>query len=208
MLVLVLAIVVSLCVGIVSGGTISNLSRTRLRFLPFVFLAVFVQVLIFSPILGYEPIIHRIGPYIHIATLVVSAGVMLMNRHIPGMKLIFAGAALNLLVITVNGGFMPISESALRIAGMEEEMLHHQPKHDTEDYILANSRLSDGEAHLLFLGDSIPVPKELPLSTIISIGDVILALGASVAIITCMRAREEYEHDEDEAALVLHKNTR
>ena len=202
---LILAIIVSLCVGVVSGGTISNLSRIRLRFVPFVVLALFVQVLIFSPILGYEPIVHRIGPYIHIATLVVSAGVMLMNRHIPGMKLIFAGAALNLLVIAANGGFMPISESALRIAGMEEAMLHHQSQHGDENYILANSRLSEGEARLLFLGDSIPVPEELPLSTIVSIGDVILAFGASIAIVTCMRIREAPE--EDEAPLALHEST-
>lgn len=202
MLILVLAIVVSLCVGMLRGGTISNLSQTRLRFVPFVFLALVVQVLIFSPILGKEPFIHRIGPYIHIATLVVSAGVMLLNRHVPGMKLIFAGAALNLLVITANGGFMPISESALRIAGQEEEMLHHQPRQDGEDYILPNSRLSTGNANLLFLGDVIPIPKESPISTVVSVGDVILAVGASIAIVSCTRRREEA----DESTLVLHKS--
>ena len=184
------------------GGTISNLSRTRLRYVQFVFLAVFIQVLIFSPILGYNPTVHRIGPYIHIVTLIIPLCVMLMNLQIPGMKVIIAGAALNLIVITANGGYMPISESALRIAGQEEEMLHHKPNQDSEDYVLANSRLSAGEANLLFLGDVIPVPKELPIAGVISIGDVVLAAGASIAIVRGMRSRKT----EDESTLVLNNS--
>jgi hypothetical protein len=201
-LILLLAIVVSLSVGLMTGGKVSNLSHIRFRYLPVLIVALFAQFLIFSFLLGREPFIHRIGPYIHIATLCASLFVMVMNRHVPGMKIIIAGAALNLLVIVANGGFMPISESALSIAGMEDEMLHHAPRHSTEDYLLANSRLSAGEANLLFLGDIIPIPKGLPISTVISIGDAVLAAGASVAIIRGMRARDT----EDEPTLVLHES--
>jgi len=205
-LVLVLAIALSFGVGFLRGGTFSNLTRTRLRFIPFVFLAVFVQLLIFSTILGREPIVHRIGPYIHIATLVVSLGVMLLNRRVPGMKLIAAGAALNLLVIAANGGFMPISESALQTAGLEEMLVDNQPRNGSEDYVLPNSKVMDGDANLLFLGDVIPIPEEAPISTIVSIGDVILAFGACVVVVSGMRTRNP--RGEDEATLVLQESTR
>ena len=81
-------------------------------------------------------------------------------------------------------------------------MLDHNPNHDSEDYVLANSRLSAGEANLLFLGDVIPVPKELPIAGVISIGDVVLAAGASIAIVRGMRSRKT----EDESTLVLNNS--
>jgi hypothetical protein len=206
-LILILAIVVSMSIGVMTGGKVSNLARTKFRYLPLLILALMVQILIFSELLGREPIIHRIGPYIHIATLATSFGVMVMNRHIPGMKIIMIGAGLNLLVITANGGFMPISESALRIAGQEEEMLHHTPRHDSEDYLLPNSRLSAGKANLLFLGDAIPFPEGWPIATVVSIGDLILAAGAGTAVILGMRRRDS-EDEEDESTLVLHESNR
>ena len=78
MLILILAILMSLCVGLIMGGTISNLSRMRLRYVQFVFLAVFIQVLIFSPFLGITRPSIELAQYSH-RTLIIPLCVMLME---------------------------------------------------------------------------------------------------------------------------------
>ncbi len=41
----------------------------------------------------------------HIGPMVL----LLQNRHIPGVKLVLLGAALNIVVVLANGGWMPVS---------------------------------------------------------------------------------------------------
>jgi hypothetical protein len=187
--VLGLAVILSLAVGFLTGGSLRHVSQVRLRFLPLLIGALVVQILIFSAILGTRDVIHRIGPYLYIGTLLVTLAVMLLNRHVPGMTIIAIGAALNAIVITANGGFMPSPESALRDAGRLDEVLEDERERADGSYVLSNSTLADDDTRLLFLGDVLAIPKELPLANVISIGDIIIAIGAIVAILRVMHLR-------------------
>ena len=53
-----------------------------------------------------------------VAAYPVGAVFLAANWHLPGMRLVALGAALNLLAISVNGGVMPASPSALAGAGL------------------------------------------------------------------------------------------
>lgn len=204
-MILLFAVLVGLVVGFASGGSLAGFGRVRLRALPLLFAGLAVQFAIFTQIAGRSAVIHRYGPYIHIATLLLTWFVMTRNVHVPGMKIIALGAALNLLVIIANGGFMPSPASALTDAGKIGKMEAKAAKGDRA--VLSNSTVAaddaallwDRDTPLLILGDIFAVPRGWPLANVFSIGDVLIGLGASVAIVRVMRTRAEDE-DADAAA--------
>lgn len=207
-MVLLVAIVVALAIGFLSGGSLANIGGLRIRYLPLLVVALLIQVAIFSQIAGTYDVIHRIGPWIYVGTLFATLFVMMMNMSIPGMKVIALGAALNALVITANGGFMPSPESALERAGRMEYVRQEQAEREggAGRPILTNSKIADDDTRLLFLGDVIPIPERVPLSNVISIGDILIAIGAGIAIVSVMRRRPEADQvataqDEDRRAM-------
>lgn len=198
-MVLLVAVILSLIVGFATGGSLDGIRKVgRIRYLPLLVLALAVQFLIFTPLLGREPWIHDIGPYLHIATILASFFVITRNFHIPGMPIIALGAALNATAIIANGGFMPSPEDALRESGLYADVHVTEEERRTDDYLFTNSTVANDDTNLAFLGDVIPIPEELPLANVISIGDVFIDLGAVVAIIRVMHLGKARDEDEDE----------
>ncbi|HUG14051.1 MAG TPA: DUF5317 domain-containing protein [Thermomicrobiales bacterium] len=190
-MVLLSAIALGLIIGFATGGSLAKAAGMRIGLLPVLLAALLVQVAIFTPIAGRWEITHSIGPYAHIATLLAVLFVMLRNLHIPGMKIIVVGAALNALVITANGGFMPSPESALERAGRLDRVRQEQARQQGESPVLSNSEIADDDTRLLFLGDVIAIPDRLPLANVISIGDIVIAAGAVIAITRSMHRKQD-----------------
>lgn len=187
-MIVVVAVLIAFFAALAAGGSFRNLGGVRFRFLPLVFLALFTQVVIFTSIAGDTDLVHRIGPWIYVGTIVVLLGVMLMNLAIPGMKLVLLGTLLNGLVITANGGFMPAPEDALRAAGRLDHVLQDEAEIAAgEPYILSNSEIAEDGAPLLILGDIFYIPEPWPLHNVFSIGDILIAVGAGYALFTLMR---------------------
>ena len=187
---LLIAIAVGVIVGFLSGGSLANVVNVRFRALPLLLVALFVQVLIFTPILGTLAIIHDIGPYIYIATMLATVTAMVLNFHVPGMPIVALGAALNTLAIIANGGFMPSPEDALREAGRLELVRQDEADRANGDYMLSNSKIADDGTNLQLLGDVLVIPDGWPLSNVFSIGDVIIGIGGAIVIVRAMHARE------------------
>ena len=103
----------------------------------------------------------------HIATYVIAGWFILANSRIPGLWLVGAGAALNGVVIALNGGTLPAREGALRAAG-----IHVSPGQFVNSGLLSHPRLA-------FLGDVFAVPAPLPLANVFSVGDVLIVLGTA-----------------------------
>ncbi len=93
-----------------------------------------------------------------------------LNLKLPWIWLISIGVALNFIVITANGGYMPVDITLVDQAPLTTEALGHaRPITDT--------------TILSFLGDVIPVRIGVPgFNGLISVGDIILALGAALFI--------------------------
>jgi MFS family permease len=93
------------------------------------------------------------------------------NRRYPGISLAFIGILANAAVIIVNGGYMPIWEPSLRLAGLEPSdvtsALHIILPPDLD----ANFLL-----HLGPFGDVIPIPLPI-IRNVASVGDAFLTLG-------------------------------
>ncbi len=196
-MVLIIAIVLSLLIGFLVGGSLKPMAHLRIRYLPLLVAGLVIQVLMFTPILGRNELVQDIGPYIYIGTLFTTLFAMFKNISIPGMPIIILGAILNALVITANGGFMPSPTSALAEAGLLEHVEIEEQRKAEGDWVLSNSTVSDDDTRLGFLGDVIVVPERYPFSNVYSLGDIIIAIGAAVAIITVMRSRPEEQRSAD-----------
>jgi hypothetical protein len=165
---LVIVALLSLLTVVVGRGRISALAEIQLRGTPLVALALGAQIVVVSIIPGELDGIH--AP-VHLATYVLLAAFVSMNRHIPGMVLVGIGAAANAVAIFANAGVMPASPRALAVAGLPAEKSGE----------FANSAVVDGPV-LGWLGDIFAVPASWPASNVFSIGDVLIAIGLTVGL--------------------------
>ncbi len=163
-------VVVATLVGFASvklrGGRFGRLAQVELHHLWIVWLTIVVQTAIFQ---WRAPFITRsIAEYVHMATYVASFVFIWLNRHLPGARLLAAGAGANAAAIFANGGTMPASDRAWEAAGLPVA-----PAGEFE-----NSGASP-EAHLAWLGDIFWIPEAWPLSNVFSIGDVIIVIAGT-----------------------------
>ena len=163
---MILIVLAGLCLLSVpiTGGRLGRLADIRLRgtWVPIVALALQVVIVTIAP--GGNPTVHKA---IHIATYVLIGVFLWCNRRLPGVKVIGAGAFLNALAIVLNGGQMPASLTAQRLAGL------HIPAGFLNSATIAHPVLP-------FLGDIIPWPGPLP--NVLSVGDCIIYIGTLVLV--------------------------
>jgi len=105
------------------------------------------------------------APLAKTAVVLLAGYGLWQNRHLRTIWLAAFGLALNTLVMTVNGGQMPVSAEALVDAGLEDFLHFMQTSSD------AVHRLVGPETRLWFLSDVIPLPWA---KKVISPGDAFL----------------------------------
>ena len=156
------------------GRDVRRLADLPLRGLWVPVLALALQVVITTLAPGGS---HSLHTAVHLATYALIALFLFLNRHLPGLAIIAAGAGLNALAIVLNGGVMPAAAAAQRIAGMHEGAGFHNSAH------LAH-------AVLPWLGDIIPWPGPFP--NVLSVGDCLIYAGTLVLLHrACARPRTE-----------------
>jgi hypothetical protein len=165
------AVLLGLLLGFLRRGSLANLAGLELRGLWLIFIALAIQLLIF-PLGRAEPLVKVGTGYLHLLSYLLLLIFIGLNWRYYEILLMGAGLALNLLVIAINGGYMPASAAALRRAGLErvaeilEQGLHH-----------GNTVLMSSKTKLNFLGDWLYLPSSVPLANAFSVGDLLLALG-------------------------------
>lgn len=146
------------------GGRFSHLAQVHLRAPWSVVLALAVQIVTIS-VLVQPP--HALAAGLHLLSYGLAAVFLWANRRLPGLPVVAAGGAANLLAIALNAGTMPASASALRTAGITNDHDH-----------FANST-TVASPHLSWLGDVFAVPHTAGwLANVFSPGDVVLTVGA------------------------------
>lgn len=97
------------------------------------------------------------------------------NLRRLGMPLVLVGALSNVLVVLLNGA-MPVSAAAAEALGRDSRMISSDGLHEA----------TTDRTGLTFLGDTIAVPMA---GQVLSIGDVLLATGGAVFVISATRSR-------------------
>lgn len=168
---MVLIVLAALCILSVplAGGSLGRLAALRLRCLWLAPVALALQVLIVNILPGGS---HAVHVAVHIATYALILAFLWVNRAIAGTRTIALGTLSNTLAILANGGVMPASASAQRLAGLHEGAGFH-------------NSAAVAHPHLLWLGDIIPVPGPLP--NVLSVGDLIIFTGMLILLHTACR---------------------
>ena len=113
------------------------------------------------------------------AVLVISQMVLLIfiwfNRDRIGMKILGLGLILNLLVIGLNGGLMPMSPETITALSPETPLSSLQigSRLGSSKNIL----LPTASTRLAWLSDAIPLPEWFPSRWALSLGDIVITLG-------------------------------
>lgn len=177
-----MVLLVAVLLGIAAGLVYAKIRKKIWR--PPYFRAVWLVLLGFVPqlIAIYLPFTRQhISDQLASLSLIFSQSLLLffaiVNRHLPGMYLLLLGLGCNLLVILLNGGFMPLPVdtavelfpdsvfATLRIG----ERIHFGSK----DILLPRYQIV-----LPWLVDRFVSPDFLPIRFAYSFGDILISLGA------------------------------
>ena len=172
------AVIAGLVIGVLSGGSAGRLGDLRFAWAPLIVVGLMGQVLLFSTPLG-----DALGPARPVPVHRLERGRPgggLAQPGDPGPATRPIGGTSNLIAICANGGYMPVSPAALQAMG-------RLPK---EGY--TNSRLVDGVV-LGPLTDLFAMPAWLPVANVFSVGDVLIGVGAAIAIVAAMHGRGPLE---------------
>ncbi|TMK93497.1 MAG: hypothetical protein E6G37_06440 [Actinobacteria bacterium] len=166
-------LIISIAVGYLAGGRLSNLANLQIRWAPLAIIG-FVMQLINPP--GHWPLAMLFGSFVLLSVFAF------VNRHVLGFWLILIGVGLNFAVIGLNSG-MPVSSQALAASGQENTI--GQLTDNADSYV--KHHLATGDDRALFLGDVIALPP--PIGQAISVGDIFTYSGVVVVIVGGMRRR-------------------
>ena len=168
----------ALAVAVLIGGDVRRLSQLRLRHLELLLAAFAAKISV--ALLGTT---HAAAAVTAARPLnVIGAGLLLavvwFNRRIPGAILFGAGLTLNLIVILVFGGRMPVllprdidpNSAVLAVLKGGLDPLHVALPHPQG---------------LWFLGDILAIPGIGGHASLVSIGDLLMAAGVAWLIIRC-----------------------
>jgi hypothetical protein len=166
------AIVVGLAIGLLAGGRPARLGDIKFRWSWLFFAGLAVQVVLFSDAVAEA--IGAFGVTVYVLSTAAVAAAVVVNWRIPGIPLIALGAASNLTAILANGGYMPSSAAALAALGRTVK-----PGYSNSSFV--------SDPALAPLTDIFALPSWLPWTNVFSIGDVLIAIGVVVVMVTAMR---------------------
>lgn len=141
----------------------------------------------------YQPAKQALIPDNLIAISLVTSQLLLLtfawfNRHNPGFRLMGLGLVSNLLVITLNGGLMPIAPEAVA-----RLMPNTPPDIWQIGHRLGTSKdiiLPVVATRLWWLSDRLLLPPWCPYQVAFSLGDILIATGAFHLLWSLGRAKQ------------------
>jgi DHA3 family macrolide efflux protein-like MFS transporter len=174
------AIVLALVIGALAGGAFPRLAELKLRWTWLLLVALGLRLLVgVSQETGIGSDIPTGWAYM-LAYAFIFAWLW-GNWRVPGLQIASVGIAANMMAVLINGGMMPIWSAAFFSAGFTEADILNDPFH----FLLRTDTVAGFVASGGLFGDVIPLPIPY-IRDVVSIGDVLLALGIFWAIVYSM----------------------
>ena len=195
MLIFLAAMAIGGVLGLLAGGRIEHLASVRLRWTALLLAGLFLRFGIGAAIDADLGAVQAWRLPLYDLAFVLVLVALWRNRSYPGLSLAFVGVSLNLLAITVNGGFMPVWLPSLTAAGFP-------PNEPFSSFHVILPSVADLEFVLRAgpFGDIIPIPVPF-IRNVASIGDVFLAGGLAFFLFATI-VRTPAELDEEAEARI------
>ena len=173
-------IVLALIIGALAGGAFPRLAELRLRWSLLLVVALGLRLLVgLSRETGIGAEIPAGWAYMAAYGLIFAW--LWGNWRVPGLQIASVGIGANMLAVLLNQGQMPIWSAAYFSAGFTEAEIVGDPFH----FLLQTDTVAGFVASGGLFGDVIPLPIPY-IRDVVSIGDVLLALGIFWAIVYSM----------------------
>jgi DHA3 family macrolide efflux protein-like MFS transporter len=177
-------IALALVVGALAGGGLPRLAQLRLRWIWVLGIALALRVgsvlLATNDMADGLPLgLAFVGAYLLIFVWLWG------NWRVPGLQVAAIGIGLNTIALLLNGGQMPIWSVAFAAAGFTPADLGNDPFH----FLMTATRPADFVTRGGIFGDVVPIPLPV-IRDVLSIGDVLLAIGIFWAIVFSMTRPE------------------
>lgn len=177
---IILCLILSVVIGWIRGGELSNFQRLSFKKLWLLILALILQIFIVIFGMNNNAFVldnYKIFYMISYGLLIIYLIVNIVNRQ---LLVILAGVILNILVFISNNGRIPISVDGLRLAGLN----------DLADLVVGNKlylyvELTD-KVKYGSLSKIITLQKPFPYTAVVSVGDVLVSLGVFIFIQSVM----------------------
>ncbi|NTW70861.1 MAG: DUF5317 family protein [Eubacteriaceae bacterium] len=182
-------LLIAIVIGYIRKGKIMNIAHLRIRLVPLMVLAFLLQGAIYA---GYAYDIGIIKEYdilLHFVSYIILFAALMSNFENKWFILLTMGVIMNFIVIFLNGGKMPVSLTAAETIGITDGLQELFLKRGGTHQELTNSTI------LWYLADIIPVKLPGILSffnNILSVGDLVIYLGAMGVIQGAMLVDEDY----------------
>jgi hypothetical protein len=177
MIYLIVPVLLAALTGFLRGGQVRNLAHLSVKhsWIPLLMFALQFGVVLFPQ--GQSELFLGLRPWVTVATYALLVAFLVINRGLPGMKLILIGALLNLAVILANGGYMPVTRGALARSGHLDLVFVH----DEQAFVLGSKDivLPEAQTRLQLLSDIVGIPEAFPVSATFSVGDLFIMAGAA-----------------------------
>lgn len=179
-----LACFMGIAAGLAAKGSISNLANFKLEKIYLIIAAFVIRTT--AQVLSARGMVWLIESSLLIygITFLLLLAAFWYNRHSIGALIIGAGCLMNNVVMLLNGGKMPVSLEAMDRAGMTGMLEFMKNGADGKHSLLTES------TKLPWLADIIHLPSFLGLlMEIVSIGDLVIALGLAVLTFEAVRGK-------------------
>src|SRR5687768_3851025 len=174
------AIILALIIGALAGGGLPRLAELKLKWSILLLVALLLRLVVG---LTREAGLGASVPvgWAYVAAYALIFGWLWFNWRVPGLQIASVGIGANMLAVLVNGGQMPIWSAAFFSAGFTEADILNDPFH----FLLRTDTVAGFVGSGGLFGDVIPLPIPY-IRDVVSIGDVLLALGIFWAIVYSM----------------------
>ena len=189
-------LVIAIIIGWIMKGKFNRLADVKIKYIWMMYVTLGLYLAAVAVNLNNVlPKSHWVFGLVHIIGLFVLIAVALINRQIPGVKIVFAGLVANAVAIVSNTGFMPTSREAIISiwgkAPIDKLAADGQIRH----------AIIDAGTRCYYFCDIIAARKPFVLvESVYSIGDIFISLGCVIAIIAIMRTPLPSEKFEVEGA--------
>jgi hypothetical protein len=174
-------IAAALVIAVLIGGDVRRLSQIKIRHIELLLAAFAVKVAVALLGTTHSQAAVSVARPLNVIGAILLLAVVWFNRRIPGALLFGGGLSLNLIVILAFGGRMPV-------------LLPHDVDPNSPVLALLKGGLDPlhvALAHpqgLWFIGDIFAIPGIGGHSSLVSIGDLLMAAGVAWLIIRCSQA--------------------